>query len=245
MSKDRRREPRYPYRCPMEIKVNGRTQETISEDVSYRGVFVVTDDPPKLRSLISLKVTLPDSVEALDAHAMSAFVLEKGNASGRLPGVGLQFYATDGAVKSRWDSFIDSVRKKVIAPPMGGSLATNPRNYVRYPLKLAVKPRSQDELETLYTRDVSRGGMFLLSPKRVEIGTQMGVDVFHPESGEVFTLDCIVRRVQDGTPIGIGVEFHQLDEERRQAFFEFVHSAIEELDTDDLMFVEDDDPSLA
>ncbi len=240
MGKERRREPRYPYRLPITLKAQGKAQETITEDVSYRGTFVVTDEPPPMRSLVQVRAKLPNSGELLETHAMNVFVLPRGNGGGRTPGVGLQFYAMGDAVKKQWNDFIDSVRRK-ISPPVP---KTTERQFVRFALKLAVKPRNLDELHTLYTRDVSRGGMFLLAPRALSVGSELAVDVYHPESDEVFTLECIVRRTEPGPPLGIGVEFHKLNANGRQAFYEFVTSAIEELTGDDLIMIDDEDPAL-
>jgi c-di-GMP-binding flagellar brake protein YcgR len=240
MSRERRREPRYPYRLPITLKFGGRAQETITEDISYSGVFAITDEPPEMRQLISLTSRLPNSGDTITPHAMAVFVLERGNRLGRTPGVGLQFYAVGGEVKRKWEAFIDSVRRK-LGPPVPES---HPREFVRYRLKLAVKPRSLDELMTLQTRDVSRGGMFLLTGEPLEVGRELAVDVFHPNSDEVFTIECVVRRVSEGPPAGIGVEFHELDDRGRQAFAEFVHSALPELDADALELIDADDPKL-
>jgi Tfp pilus assembly protein PilZ len=240
MSRERRREPRYPYRLPITLKFAGAAQETISEDVSYRGMFAITDEPPTQRSLISVSARLPDSGKTINTHAMSVFALERGNRLGRTPGAGLQFYAMAGEVKTAWEAFIDSVRRK-LSPPVPD---TNPRRHVRYRLKLAVKPRSVDELMTLYTRDVSRGGMFLLTKQALEIGREIEVEVFHPITDEVFTLECVVRRATEGQQAGIGVEFHTLDDRGREAFAEFVHSALPELDASDIELIDADDPQL-
>lgn len=240
MSRERRREPRYPYRLPITLKIGGAVQETISEDVSYRGMFAITDEPPGLRQLISVTTRLPETGQTITAHAMSVFVLERGNALGRTPGAGLQFYAMSGDVKAAWEGFIDSVRRK-LSPPVPES---TPRRFVRYRLKLAVKPSSVDELVTLYTRDVSRGGMFLVTGKPLELGRELAIEVFHPITDEVFTLECVVRRVSESSPVGIGVEFHKLDERGRDAFASFVHSALPELDAGDIELIDAGDPQL-
>ena len=239
MSRERRREPRYPYRLPITLKFGGGVQETISEDISYRGMFAITDEPPNTRQLISLSAKLPEGA-AIDTHAMTVFVLERGNRLGRTPGVGLQFYAMAGEVKTAWEGFIDSVRRK-LSPPVPEN---NPREYVRYRLKLAVRPKNLDELMTLYSRDVSRGGMFLLTAEAPELGRTLAIDIFHPLTDEVFTLECIVRRASPGPPPGVGVEFHKLDDRGRRAFGEFVHSALPELDDADIELIEADDPAL-
>lgn len=239
MSSERRREPRYPYRLPITLTGGGVAQETLTEDVSHRGLFAITDRPPALRQLIQVKASLPDSTERFHSHAMSVFVIERGNSEGRTPGCGLQFYAMAEPIKRVWGGFIDSVRRERTRA------AQWPRQHVRYRIKLAVRPRSLDELYELYTRDVSRGGMFLLTGRSFELGEELGVDVVHPVSGEVFSLECSVRRLEPGPPAGIGVQLKDIDESGRAAFLEFVHSAIPEVDADELDLVEEDDPRLA
>jgi Tfp pilus assembly protein PilZ len=241
MSRERRREPRYPYRLPVTLRVGPLVQETLTQDVSYRGLFAVSDEPPALRQLTLVSAVLPDSKESFKSHAMSVFVLERGNPLGRTPGCGLQFYAMSGPMKQAWNRFIDSVRRD-LGPPIP---ETRPRRFVRYRVKLAVRPRDVNELYTLYTRDVSKGGMFLFTSKNVEIGSELEVDVVHPLSAETFTLECVVRRIVDGPPKGIGVELQNLDEGRRNAFLEFVHSTIPELDDAALELIESEDPNLA
>lgn len=239
MASERRREPRYPYRLPITLKCRGKLQETITEDVSYRGMFALTDEPPGLRQLIQVSATLTDSGAKFETHAMSVFVLERGNRGGRTPGSGLQFYAMAESVRKSWNAFIDSVRRKA-SPEIP---ASQPREHVRYRAKLEVRPKSVEDLLTLYTRDVSKGGMFLLTDKPFTAGSELGVEVFHPDSDGVFDLACIVRRVTSEPQSGIGVEFTSLDEDRRAAFYDFVHSAIPELSLDDLL-VDEDDPNL-
>lgn len=196
MSRERRREPRFPCRLPLTLRVGGAVQETISEDVSYRGVFAITDDPPDLRQLVSVTVRLPGRDAPMTTHAMAVFALERGNKLGRPPGAGLQFYAASREFKTAWESFIDDIRRRQ-SPP---APASQPRRFVRYRLTLAVKPESIDELVTLYTRDVSRGGMFLVTREPLEIGRRLAVEVVHPISGRVFRLDCVVRRTSEGPP---------------------------------------------
>ena len=240
MSRERRREPRYPYRLPITLHGGGLPQETITEDISYRGMFAITDQPPALRQLIQVKATLPGGGGEFHTHAMSVFVLERGNPLGRTPGCGLQLYALGGESKASWSRFIDEVREK-LAPPRP---ATQPREFVRYRVRLAVKPRDVSELHTLYTRDISQGGMFLLTDRGLEADSELKVDVVHPVTEEVFSLECIVRRVASGASRGIGVEFHRLDAAGRAAFLEFVHSTVPEVELDELEMVVEGDPKL-
>ena len=80
----------------------------------------------------------------------------------------------------------------------------------------------------MYTRDISRGGMFLVTEHVVATGTVIRLDVRHPRSGEVFDLVCEVKRAESGgDERGLGVEFVGMDEARREAFHKFVYDLLE------------------
>jgi Tfp pilus assembly protein PilZ len=95
---------------------------------------------------------------------------------------------------------------------------------------------------TMYTRDVSTGGMFVSTGRAFEVGAVLQLDVRHPESDREFALAAIVRRTTAGKAPGIGVEFHEMNESERQRFYEFIHSHIPQID--DLELVDADDPNL-
>lgn len=71
-------------------------------DVSFRGLFVKTSDPPALRSLVRLRVTLPG--RTIDTHAMAVHVVA--DDPHHVAGVGLQFWGLSGDDRSAWERFI-------------------------------------------------------------------------------------------------------------------------------------------
>jgi hypothetical protein len=96
MSENRRWEARVEARIKV-VVVRGRrgvSQETT--DVSFKGLFLRTDEPPPLRSLLKLRVSLPQG--EIQAHAMVVHV-------GAL-GVGVQFWGLEGPERAAWTDFV-------------------------------------------------------------------------------------------------------------------------------------------
>ena len=51
---DQRREVRYKVRLPVKVIRTREIQSLLTEDVSFRGVFLRMDAPPSLRQLVRL-----------------------------------------------------------------------------------------------------------------------------------------------------------------------------------------------
>ena len=95
-TKNLRRDPRVGIRVPVEL-VRGRAAlPAEARDVSYRGLFVATAAPPPLRSLVRLRVALPQ--RTLEVHAMVVHVTDEG--------AGLQLWAVSGVDRADWDAFV-------------------------------------------------------------------------------------------------------------------------------------------
>jgi Tfp pilus assembly protein PilZ len=246
-----RRDVRLRARIAAVLTIGKRSFQTMTEDVSLRGVFVHTDSPPSMRQLVRVEVTLPSGAK-LTLNAMVVFVLPVANEYRRPPGVGLQLYGVGREQEALWQSFI---RELAAQQPEAGRLAvelqTPPapdpirRQHPRLAVRMRVQPRNVQALLEMWTRDVSRGGMFIETEHALGVGELLEVDVVHPQTGATFTLSCVVRRIARGSAgRGLGVEIRELDDDRRAAFQDFAMSSIPELD-EALVLVADDDPSLA
>ena len=90
-----RREARVDVRVPV-IVYRGKAPVSLETgDVSFKGLFVRTTDPPPLRSLVRLKVALFD--REFEAHAMAVHVVPAAEAGeNHEAGVGLQFWGLSG-----------------------------------------------------------------------------------------------------------------------------------------------------
>jgi hypothetical protein len=239
---------------PVKMKIGGRVQELVAVDVSFRGLFLSCGVPLPLRQLIRIETTLPPEGVPFATHGMVVHVID--TARRREPGCGMQFYGM-GDERRAWERYIQHVQRTaelvpdlrvtgelpVIGAPdeqvAEGSGPKDNRRFQRFPVVLEVAPRSLDELLTMYSRDVSVGGMFLSTPRDVEAGSELRLDIRHPVSGSTFQLSAVVRR-RSTQPLGLGVEFTALDLRRRAEFFDFIHGPLPTEEIDDLELLEGD-----
>lgn len=114
-----RREARVSVRIRVAVIRGRRTVPLETTDVSFKGLFLQTDEPPPLRSLMRLRVSLPSG--DIEAHAMAVHVTTPDDANGSDPqlehmrgcGVGVQFWGLAGPDRKAWDDFVrDLIQKK-------------------------------------------------------------------------------------------------------------------------------------
>jgi hypothetical protein len=113
-----RREARVDARVVVEIQKKRSSVMVETSDVSFRGLFVRTQEPLPLRALVRLRVALPSRM--LEAHAMVVHVVDGG-------GAGLQFWGLSGADRAAWDDFVRGLvqaKRKLVVPPQGLDLET-------------------------------------------------------------------------------------------------------------------------
>ncbi len=245
-----RREPRYRLRIPVILRLGRESTEVMTEDVSFSGMFVRTDAPPPERGLIKIDIPVPGEVSPLALTAMVVHRIEPNPSLQRIPGAGLQLYGVGSDMRDKWARYILSLRDKDVNAasrpvPVEASNDNSPelhslerepinRRHVRYSAVLIARARTIDELVTMYTRDISQGGTFLTTNVAVAAGDALRLELIHPDTGESFDLACVVRRrVRDG----LGVEFTDLDEAKREAFWQFVEPVVE-LNEDDFLLLD-------
>lgn len=250
-SAEKRRDRRYTFRMPVVLVRGAREDTLLTGDVSHRGLFLRTDDPPPLRQLLQVKLKLPPDDDALSVHAMAVFLVPVGTA-GRDPGVGLQFYAFASEPRLRWERFVHWVAKThpegLETPVEPGAAVPDPvkRQFPRVHRALTVRVQSMGDLHHLVTEDVSRGGMFLRTGLDVAIGSELRLFIVHPQTGLTFAVDAVVRHRADAPPdrAGLGVEFVGLDDRRREELAAFAQ--LDEAATgEDVVYVANEDPLLA
>lgn len=93
------------------------------------------------------------------------------------------------------------------------------RDHTRHPMSrpVRVKCGSWKQFEMFYTRDISRGGMFLKASKTLPVGTPLSIVLKLPDDREVIIPAHVVRAVESGQgkATGVGVAFDELDEDTR------------------------------
>lgn len=104
----------------------------------------------------------------------------------------------------------------------------NQRIDKRCPVSLKVRYGTAQEFKTDYTRNVSRGGMFLATTSNVKVGTGMYLELFLPDLKEPIRLSVVVVHRQlysaDNKVPGIGVKFLDIDPSDRSKLINYLNS---------------------
>lgn len=217
----------------MLMKSGGLFVELSTEDVSFRGVFAYTDEPLHVGQLISVELWLPPKGESLKVQAKVVHEVERRSQ----PGVGLEFFAISRDQQARWDGFITRLRDDF--PTIAGRASRLARASRFDPIRkrqpdhaavFRIEVRTALDLQNIFTRDVAKGGLFVLTDEVIDLDTPVGLQLIHPNTEDVFELSGVVRRhVEQHGIRGLGIDFVGLDEERRDRFRDFVYDGIAEL----------------
>jgi uncharacterized protein (TIGR02266 family) len=107
----RRAFPRFPANFAVRF---ASVQDFVLEyaaNISAGGVFVHTENPPPLKSIVQVEMELPGSGSAVPARGMVVHRVTKEDAKrrGTLPGVGVQFMDADDEFRRRIDAAISHI----------------------------------------------------------------------------------------------------------------------------------------
>lgn len=111
------------------------------------------------------------------------------------------------------------------------------RRQPRLPVDVKVDYRTVGSFITDYTRNISKGGVFIRTSLPLDVGERVRIRLTLPEGDAPFALDGIVKwtatlKDRDKHPPGMGIEFVDFDEEVRRKL-EALFKAYEHLGTDD------------
>jgi hypothetical protein len=110
-SAEQRQDRRFPFRLAVTL-VRGREEIPLrTDDVSFQGLFLETDEPVPLRQLVRLRLLLPPFHRELIAHGMAVHAVRPEGDPIRPPGVGVQLYGLDRAARNVWSDFVARVRQ--------------------------------------------------------------------------------------------------------------------------------------
>lgn len=236
-----RRFQRYPITTPVKLHFGRKVIDVVTEDVSRSGMRLCTDAPPPEKVVVRVSVPLPPDGVPITLVGITAHVSPPGG--NKVPGLGVLFYGNAKETLEKWGRYIDRLRLSQGTPPGSIPMAApyqEPirRRFERVEAVMQVRCRSLQDLEVVASRDVSRGGMFLITENPCAIGQDLGLEVVHPDTGALFPLAAVVRRVvKEGGVIGMGVEFLHLSESHRSEFWEFVRSGIPSIENEELEIV--------
>lgn len=235
---EKRRDIRYPARIVANLVRRNESVELLTNDVSYRGVFLRTDAPPSLRQLLRVTLTLPNGGAKVSAHGMVVRVVTKaeGGEANRVPGVGLQFWGPIDQPKA-WDQFIYDLKMREKAG-MPNARATDKvrRSSERFKMALDVALGG----ETMTTRDLSETGMAIRTNSSLPVGTRTTLQI--RRGRESIVVDVVVRRrIEEPSFTGLGVEYVDVPPSARQSIVDLVRSSAPD---EDAIFIDPNDPGL-
>jgi hypothetical protein len=209
---------RHRHALPIIVSAGKTKIGAMTEDVSFSGLFAIVDVELPARQLVMIETQLPDG-GSFSSHAMVVFT--RSARGDRAAGIGVRFFGFTREAMERWVHFVRGVRDQE------SSRKSDSPKEERGPhaaVVLRVRPQGLDTLLEVYTRDLAAGGMFVETDQPLLVGSQLMAEIVHPDTGEAFELECVVRRVVTGPPAGLGVEFIALDDIRRAQLHEFVSS---------------------
>jgi Tfp pilus assembly protein PilZ len=241
---------RFKVNVPVKVELGKDIIEGVTHDLSTGGLFIRCDQLGQLRQLVKVTLTMPFQWGDLELHAMVVHVIHPG--ADRTPGMGLQFFGLDRQKKKFLRELIKRVQVE-FPKAQTESVRTHPvdteviepirRRFPRFAAILEVEVELVDELVTMYTRDISKGGMLLESEIDVEVGETLLIQVVHPETKEKFQLASEARRLVHEPPFkGIAIEFCELSDDSRAAFWDFIGATVETIAGVEVVLLEEGHP---
>jgi uncharacterized protein (TIGR02266 family) len=110
---DRRATARYPARFAVRFRSVDEFKREYATNISAGGVFIRTEAPPEMSSVIDVELELPGGNpvqgKALVVHRVSAEEAARRNVE---PGVGVQFVEADDRFRERIDRFVAELAAK-------------------------------------------------------------------------------------------------------------------------------------
>ena len=225
---NKRRHERFRFVAPA-VLVRGRRQTQLkTEDVSFSGLFLRTDEPPPLRDLVKIRLVLPSEGEEVELMGMAVHRVEPGGP--RNAGIGVLLYGIDPALRSRWEKFVQEVRagKHGSGPtqdlPWPESRQAPPPEYRP---ELRVQLPHQQAMETIRDRDLPRKRTFVRTELYLEAGSEARVVFVHPESRGLFSVEGkVMQPIRKPGMNGLALELLGVDDKVIADFAAFIDDDI-------------------
>jgi hypothetical protein len=216
-----RRDRRYNFQIPVTIVSRSGEVHLLTENVSYRGLFMRTDHPPPKMQLLRMRMAVPTQQKEIVTNVMVAHVAAPDAA---VQGAGVSFYGLDGEPRAQWETFIQFVRdhhpdasERQAAADYAALQATK-----RTSEQLIIAVANYGAFERLVSRDIAQGSLLIHTSSALEVGAPVCVRLIHPITHDDFLLDGVVRRRLNGGGLSVGLP--AMDERTRAALTVFARS---------------------
>ncbi len=223
-AKDKRRSRRFPCVLHVDVHTKNGSRALQSVNISRHGLFLASDEPLRERHVVQLTIQLPDQAP-VEATAWVSRSVAPGN--GAVAGAGIQLFTLSADAKNRWDRFFFDLRESQLSgptPPAQGPQTPSFPQVAEDAASFVVKFKSIDRLHEFDDNSLDVGGTFLVTPVLRPIGTEVQMIMVHPETDEEFVLTGQIVRLNEATPKGIEIKFHDDTNRRRTAFRRFVET---------------------
>lgn len=221
----RRKAPRVAGSLRVKFESVKELYEEFTQNISKGGLFIKTTESFSSGDLLDIYLEISGSFKAIKlqgkvVHFVSSEAAKK---SGSAQGIGVQFIdLSKGQIDHLRKVIEDIINKKQ------GSHQDDRRQSPRVKARLKVKFASEGALKERYTLDISRGGIFIPTPKPLDVGDIIQVVLIHPVTQEEMTLiGKVTRKVEKKTksiPVGMGIAFTDV-KGRHEDIERFVFSA--------------------
>lgn len=106
---NRRQHRRYSIAFPVTLRIGSQRLALTTANVSIGGLFIEGPVRTRPRELLRLEMFLPPRYPDFLVHGMAVHGVDEDDPSGRIPGIGIQLYALDHALRDLWADFIRHV----------------------------------------------------------------------------------------------------------------------------------------
>ncbi len=197
--------------------------EEFDRNLVKGGLFVPTDILLPVRTVVDFVLEVPFGQAEIAGKGEVIYVIDQGEAArrGMRPGVGLHLVEFDMDMAKDARQLIGQVlTHAALQPP-------EQRQAVRIPARLKVEYQNGSWSEVALTRDISKAGLFLLTPRPLSHGTTLQVSLIRSAKGPDLVLQSEVVRADmaqlpEPRPEGVGLLFREMSQAHRKRTERFV-----------------------
>lgn len=187
--RNNRREPRVKAEIPVVLQMPRGTQRHVTANLSYRGVFILSPEPLPLRKLVRFHAELTEGEATLPMLGLVAHRVNRVDAAeqGIEPGMGIQLFGSSPEARELWRQF---VRDRYDKDP-----AARQQVRSRELPKLKLRFNRPEDIARLADTSFASGPLHVRSAELHPVGTHLQLDLLHPGTGAVLSVETIVEEV--------------------------------------------------
>jgi hypothetical protein len=188
-ARNNRREPRVKAEIAVVLQMPRGVQRHVTANLSYRGVFILSQEPLPLRKLVRFHAVLKEGEEALPMLGLVAHRVNRVDAAeqGIEPGMGIQLFGSSPDARELWRQF---VRDRYDRDP-----AARQQVRSRELPKLRLRFNRPEDIAQMAEVGFASGPVQVRSADLHPVGSHLQLDLIHPGTGAVLSVETIVAEV--------------------------------------------------